>query len=163
MVNPTDMLIYTFTLRRRFPRSAIHVVVAHQLPFPASDGFRCQKIVDMRAWWEAAFQRSSSKRTHRSFLQYLPRASKMDWVASILSQMVDPRNDRATRLRYAERFFELLLGNMDPGFSLKLRQLVTHPTHLLGFFLYPHFLLWWAWAHRDSTSQTEFVHDRTRQ
>ena len=50
-----------------------------------------------------------------------------------LSQIVNLRNDRATRLRYAESFFAFLLGKLDPGFSLKLRQLELYSAQLHAF------------------------------
>ena len=84
----------------------------------------------------------------------------MGWPA-LLSQIVDPRNDRAARLRHTERFFEFRVGKLDPGFSPKLRQCVTHPSQLLVF-LCQRFLFRCPWAHRPSTSQTEFVHHRNR-
>ena len=59
-------------------------------------------------------------------------------ASTFLTQIVGPRNDRATSLRYAERFCELPFNKLDPGFSLKLRQ-------LLGF-LNQRLLLRWAWT-----------------
>ena len=81
----------------------------------------------------------------------------MDWGVSTSSQIVDPRNDCATRLRYPEGFCEFLLCKLDPGFFLlKLLHLVTHLSQLLGS-LYQRFLLRWASAYRLSSSQIEFV------
>ena len=43
-------------------------------------------------------------------------------------QSVDPRNNRATRVRYAERLSEFPSGTLVPGLPLKLRQVVTRPS-----------------------------------
>ena len=75
---------------------------------------------------------------------------------ALLLQIVDPHNDRVTRLRYAEWFFESPQGKVDPGISLKLR--LTRRS-CLGFWQ-QRFPVRWAWGHRLITIQTEFVHNR---
>ena len=99
--------------------------------------FGIKNFVDIHACCAGKQQLNEAfrKRTDRSFLHPLPAKlhSWFGWPA-LSPQIVDLRNDRATRLLYAEScFFEFPLGQLHPGFPLKLRQLITHPSQLQGF------------------------------
>ena len=108
--------------------------------------------------WEAAFARSISKRTCGCVLQYLPKASQMEWQHFYRKLLILVTTVR--RFVVTQRgFFEFPLGKVDPGFSLELRQEATQPWLLLGS-LFQRFLLHWAWV---STTQTKFVCKRNRE